>query len=157
MNTYQLQRKILSTPTLNMTEKLIGMTYALHLNIKAGTIRVKQATIARECGCTDRTVRGAVAKLVDAGIFKQVRTGRTSVLRIACKNNCNMKSDGSYVPVRAEATFRSAKHKRLKIQDDVIDDPSRKVFNPLTAMPWEFDKAMTTRAEEEDKRWRDRL
>ena len=138
-----------------MTEKLIGMTYALHLNIKAGTIRVKQATIARECGCTDRTVRGAVAKLVDAGVFEMQCTGRTAVLRIPCKEYCNI-STGSCVPVRAEATFRSANGKRLKLQDEGSNHGERK-FNPRKAMPWEFDPAMTTRAEEEDKRWRDRL
>ena len=127
-----------------MTEKFIGMTYALHLNIKAGTIQVKQATIARECGCTDRTVRSAVAKLVEAGIFENVRTGRTSVLRIPCKEHCNI-SDGSCVPIRPEATFLSGTSKVLKIKDG-------KVKHPNKMMPWEFDPSLTSHGEEANKR-----
>ena len=144
MNTYQLQRKILSAPGLNMTEKFIGMTYALHLNIKTGTIRVKQATIAKECGCTDRTVRNAVSQLVKAGIFESVRTGRSAVLRIPCKNNCNITS-GSCVPVRPEATFLSGGNNPLKLQD-------AKVTNPNAMMPWEYDPKLTSHGEEADKR-----
>jgi len=132
-----------------MTEKLIGMTYALHLNIKAGTIRVKQATIARECGCSDRTVRGAVAKLVEAGVFEQVRTGRTALLRLPCKENCNI-STGSYVPVRPEATFQSGDGNMAKLQDDNGKYPE-------SNLPWDYDPSMSTRAEEENKYWERRL
>jgi len=127
-----------------MTEKFIGMTYALHLNIKTGIIRVKQATIARECGCTDRTVRAAVAQLVKVGIYENVRTGRTSLLKIACKDNCNITS-GKQVPVRPEATFRSASANELNLQET-------KAKNPRNMMPWEYDPSITTHGEEAYKR-----
>jgi len=120
------------------------MTFALHLNIKTGTIRVKQATIAKECGCTDRTVRNAVSQLVKAGIFESQRTGRSAVLRISCKDHCNI-SSGSCVPVRPEATFLSDGDNTLKTQDD-------KVKNPKDMMPWEYDPKLTSHGEEAYKR-----
>ena len=55
MNTLELQRLILATD-LMPTEKLVGMALALHMNVKAGHIRMKQETIAKECGFSRRTV-----------------------------------------------------------------------------------------------------
>ena len=79
MDTYSLQRLILATD-LMPTEKLVGMALALHMNVKAGHIRMKQETIAKECGFSRRTVVRAVLALVAAGVFESRRTGRTAIL-----------------------------------------------------------------------------
>ena len=79
MDTLKLQRLILATD-LMPTEKLVGMALALHMNVKAGHIRMKQETIAKECGFSRRTVVRAVLALVTAGVFESRRTGRTAIL-----------------------------------------------------------------------------
>ena len=79
MNTLELQRRILATD-LMPTEKLVGMALALHMNVKAGHIRIRQETIAKECGFSRRTVVRAVLALVAAGVFESRRTGRTAIL-----------------------------------------------------------------------------
>ena len=79
MDTLKIQRLILATD-LMPTEKLVGMALALHMNVKAGHIRMKQETIAKECGFSRRTVVRAVLALVTAGVFESRRTGRTAIL-----------------------------------------------------------------------------
>ena len=79
MDTLKLQRLILATD-LMPTERLVGMALALHMNVKAGHIRMKQETIAKECGFSRRTVVRAVLALVAAGVFESRRTGRTAIL-----------------------------------------------------------------------------
>lgn len=79
MDTLTIQRRILATD-LMPTEKLVGMALALHVNIRAGHIRIKQETIAKECGFSRRTVVRAVNALVAAGVFESRRTGRTAIL-----------------------------------------------------------------------------
>ena len=80
MNTYAMQRIILEMDALGMTEKLIGMAYSLHLCVATQTIRVKQATIAKECGCSRRTVLTALKNLVRHGVFASRVTGRAAVV-----------------------------------------------------------------------------
>ena len=79
MDTYALQRQLLQAE-LPPTEKLVGMVLAIHMDKRTGKIRVRQKTVARECGVSARTVRRAVAALVSSGVFVSVATGRSSVL-----------------------------------------------------------------------------
>ena len=79
MDTLSIQRLILAAD-LTPTEKLVGMALALHLNVRAGHVRMKQQTIANACGFSRRTVVRAVISLVAAGIFESRRTGRTAIL-----------------------------------------------------------------------------
>lgn len=79
MDTLSIQRRILAAD-LTPTEKLVGMALALHLNVRAGHVRMKQQTIANACGFSRRTVVRAVIALVAAGVFKSRRTGRTAIL-----------------------------------------------------------------------------
>ena len=79
MDTYSLQRLVLKMDLLP-TEKLVGMALALHMDRKTGKIRVRQDSIAQECGVSPRTVRRAVASLVAEGIFFSQQTGRSAIL-----------------------------------------------------------------------------
>ena len=79
MDTYALQRQLLQAELLP-TEKLVGMVLALHMDKRTGKIRVRQETVAQECGVSARTVRRAVAALVSSGVFVSVAPGRSSVL-----------------------------------------------------------------------------
>ena len=56
MDTYALQRQLLQAELLP-TEKLVGMVLALHMDKRTGKIRVRQETVAQECGVSVRTVR----------------------------------------------------------------------------------------------------
>lgn len=49
MDTYALQRQLLQAE-LPPTEKLVGMVLALHMDKRTGKIRVRQETVAQECG-----------------------------------------------------------------------------------------------------------
>ena len=49
MDTYALQRQLLQAELLP-TEKLVGMVLALHMDKRTGKIRVRQETVAQECG-----------------------------------------------------------------------------------------------------------
>lgn len=79
VDTYALQRRLLQAELLP-TEKLVGMALALHMDKRTGKIRVRQETVAQECGVSVRTVRRAVAALVSSGVFTSTATGRSSVL-----------------------------------------------------------------------------
>lgn len=79
MNTLELQRLILATD-LMPTEKLVGMTLALHLSVSSMTIRIRQQTLARECGLSARSIRRAISGLVAVGLFESRVTGRASIL-----------------------------------------------------------------------------
>ena len=81
MDTYALQRQLLQAELLP-TEKLVGMVLALHMDKRTGKIRVRQETVAQECGVSVRTVRRAVAALVSSGVFTSTATGRSSVLPV---------------------------------------------------------------------------
>ena len=79
MNTLELQRLILATD-LMPTEKLVGMALALHLSVSSMTIRIRQQTLARECGLSARSIRRAISGLVAVGLFESRVTGRASIL-----------------------------------------------------------------------------
>lgn len=81
VNSYAIIREILKVEEMSIAEKLVGAVFSLHLNRDKGQISVRQSVIAKECGLTERCVRGAVAKMVDAGIFEKVR-GQTCLVLI---------------------------------------------------------------------------
>lgn len=93
MDTLSIQRRILAAD-LTPTEKLVGMALALHMNVKSGHIRIKQETIAKECGLSRRTVVRAVLALVDSGFFESRRTGRTAIL-IPVSGSAGVKESGN--------------------------------------------------------------
>ena len=121
MDTYSVQRAILQTE-LQPTDKLVGMVLALHMDRKTGKIRVRQKTIAEECGVSDRTVRKAIANLVDAAVFTSQRTGRAAIL----------------IPLWKE----SGRVERKPASDQTGTQV------PL----WVLDTTLSTRLEEEEKR-----
>lgn len=79
MNTLELQRYILAED-LMPTEKLVGMALALHLSVSSMTIRIRQQTLAQECGLSARSIRRAINGLVAVGLFESRVTGRASIL-----------------------------------------------------------------------------
>lgn len=100
MDTYSVQRAILQTE-LQPTDKLVGMVLALHM---------------------DRTVRKAIANLVDAAVFTSQRTGRAAIL----------------IPLWKE----SGRVERKPASDQTG------IQVPL----WVLDTTLSTRPEEEEKR-----
>lgn len=92
MNTLDLQRRILATDLMS-TEKLVGMALALHLSVSSVTIRVRQQTLARECGLSARSIRRAINGLVAAGLFESRITGRASIL-VPVESVSKVKSSG---------------------------------------------------------------
>ena len=73
-NSYAIIRAIAKVDGMSYAEKFAGTMIALHLDRKKNQIAVKQEVIANECGLTLRSVRGAVAKMISAGIFTSRRT-----------------------------------------------------------------------------------
>lgn len=134
MDTYALQRRLLQAELLP-TEKLVGMALALHMDKRTGKIRVRQETVAQECGVSVRTVRRAVAALVSSGVFTSTATGRSSVLAAG-----SGKSTGRVdrPPVSCQTGHRCPHLKRKRA-------------------PWEYDLAYSTRPEEEEKRGHERF
>ena len=121
MDTYSVQRAILQTE-LTPTDKLVGMALALHMDRKTGKIRVRQKTIAEECGVSDRTVRKAIANLVDDAVFTSQRTGRAALL----------------TPLWKESG---------RVERKPTSDQTGKQLPP-----WVLDTTLSTRPEEEEKR-----
>lgn len=150
-NSYALIRRIAAVPDMSYAEKFAAAIIALHLNREKNEIMVRQVVIAQECGLSERTIRNAVAKMAAAGIVAKLRRQSGLVLvpqLLRCEDSGKESvyiddrhspagPTGTAVPV----TCISANKKR-----------SRRT--PPEPMPWEFDPAMTTRAEEEDKRAR---
>lgn len=129
MDTYALQRQLLQAE-LPPTEKLVGMVLAIHMDKRTGKIRVRQETVAQECGVSARTVRRAIAALVSSGVFVSVATGRSSVL-VAGSGKSTGRVDRPPVSYQTGHGCPHLKRKRA---------------------PWEYDLAHSTRPEEEEKR-----
>ena len=81
MLTLDLQRRVLAAD-LAPTDKLVGLAYALHLDGRTGTARVRQQRIAAECGLSPRTVRRAMRELERVGLIETQRTGRSVIVRV---------------------------------------------------------------------------
>lgn len=124
-----LQNAILQAD-LMPTEKLVGLCVAFHVNRKTQTTRLRQATIAEECGLSVRSVQRAFKALRDAGLLDMKTTGRSPIIQITSGNNT-----GNVEPPQEAGQIRPGKRK----------------------MPWEYDTTLSTAAEEQDKRERERL
>lgn len=124
-----LQNAILQAD-LMPSEKLVGLCVAFHLNAKTKTTRLRQATIAEECGLSVRSVKRAFKALRDSGLLEMQATGRSPIIRIGTGNNTGNVEGPQVVLQRG--------HEKRK-------------------MPWEYDTEFSTAAEEQDKRERERL
>ena len=112
------------------TEKLVGLCLAFHLNAKTKTTRLRQDTIAEECGLSIRSVKRAFKALREAGLLQTQTTGRSKIIRLCTGNNTGNVEGPLVSPQRGQT-----EHK----------------------MPWEYDTEWSTVAEEQDKRERERL
>lgn len=79
MDTYALQRLIIEA-NLAPTEQHVALVFAMFYNRKKKCVHVSQAKVAEICGYSERTIRRAVAALVDKGIFKLSRTRRVATM-----------------------------------------------------------------------------
>ena len=124
-----LQNAILQAD-LMPTEKLVGLCVAFHVNRRTQATRLRQATIAEECGLSMRSVQRAFRALRDAGLLEMKATGRSPIIYVCTGNNTGN--------VKPPLEARQIRHEKRK-------------------MPWEYDTALSTAAEEQDKRERERL
>lgn len=124
-----LQNAILQAD-LMPTEKLVGLCVAFHINKRTQTTRLRQATIAEECGLSVSSVKRAFRALRDAGLLEMKATGRSPIIHVGTGNNTGNVEGAPQRPLP--------------------DHEKRK-------MPWEYDTELSTAAEEQDKRERERL
>lgn len=124
-----LQNAILQAD-LTPTEKLVGLCVAFHVNRRTQTTRLRQSTIAEECGLSVRSVQRSFKSLRDAGLLNMQTTGRSPIIHVCTGNNT-----GNVEPPQEAGQIR---HQRRR-------------------MPWEYDTELSTIAEEQDKRERERL
>lgn len=80
-----LQNAILQAD-LMPTEKLVGLCVAFHVNKRTQTTRLRQSTIAEECGLSVRSVQRAFKALRDAGLLEMKTTGRSPIIQISTGN-----------------------------------------------------------------------
>ena len=123
-----LQSAILQVD-LMPTEKLVGLCVAFHINHRTQKTRIRQNTIAEECGLSVRSVKRAFKALREAGLLEMQATGRSSIIHVTGNNTGNVEGP-RVAPQRGQM-----EHK----------------------MPWEYDTEWSTVAEEQDKRERERL
>lgn len=112
------------------SEKLVGLCVAFHVNHRTQKTRLRQNTIAEDCGLSVRSVKRAFKALREAGLLEMQATGRSPIIHVCTGNNTG-NVEGPRVA-----------HQRGQIE--------RK-------MPWEYDTELSTVAEEQDKRERERL
>ena len=124
-----LQNAILQAD-LTPTAKLVGLCVAFHVNRKTQTTRLRQSTIAEECGLSVRSVQRAFKSLRDAGLLEMKTTGRSPIIQISTGNNTGNVEGPQVAPQRGQMEHRN---------------------------PWEYDTEFSTVAEEQDKRERERL
>lgn len=124
-----LQNAILQAD-LMPTEKLVGLCVAFHVNRRTQATRLRQATIAEECGLSVRSVKRAFKALRDSRLLEMQATGRSPIIRIGTGNNTGNVEGPLVAPQRGQM-----EHK----------------------MPWEYDTELSTVVEEQDKRERERL
>lgn len=122
----QLQKALLCAD-LTPTEKLVGMVIAYHIHRKRKLSRVRQDTIAKECGVSIPTVKRAVSALRRERFIDIQTTGRASFYRAIVKDLCYV--EGSpMIPQK---------------------DQQRSITR---GKPWELDTVFSTTAEEKYKR-----
>ena len=109
------------------TEKLVGMAIAFHIHRKTKFSRVRQETLAAECGVSIPTVKRALAALKKEGLIDVQTTGRASYYRPVVKDSCYV--EGSPV------SYQKAHGRYIAVQS-----------------PWALDTEFSTKAEERYKR-----
>lgn len=124
-----LQNAILQAD-LTPTEKLVGLCVAFHINRRTQATRLRQSTIAEECGLSVRSVQRAFKALRDAGLLDMQATGRSPIIHVCTGNNTGNVEGPQEAPQRGQMKRK---------------------------MPWEYDTEFSTVAEEQDKRERERL
>lgn len=131
MNSYAIIREIAKIQSMSYAEKFAGAVLALHLDRKDNRIMIRQRAIAEECGLTERCVRGAIAKLVEAGLFTKNRIGnRTELIpRITLE----------------ESVLKKNRNSRSCSIGTVVPVGRKKIA------PWEYDITYSTPAEERCK------
>lgn len=132
MDTLSLQRLLLQLD-LMPTEKLVGMALAIHFNKRAKTIRIRQETIAAECGLSLATVKRAIKALVAANVFESKRTGRAAIL----------------VPVEPQVSGKNSGIVERSPMSHPIDH-QRAIGKKK--MPWDYDLSLSSKPEEEGER-----
>lgn len=133
MDTLSIQRLLLQLD-LMPTEKLVGMTLAIHFNKRAKNIRVRQEIIAAECGLSLATVKRAIKALVAANVFESKRTGRAAIL-VPVEPRASGKNSGI---VERSPTSHLVAHSRA--------------IGKKKGMPWDYDLPLSSKPEEEGKR-----
>lgn len=134
-NSYAIIRAIAKVEGMTPAERWAGAMIAVHLDTKRNQIRVRQILIAEESGLKERCVRGAVAKMVAAGIFRKIRTQKGLVLvPTLVDQGTPVKESVIYPPARS---CRSDRHVHAGRKGEA---------------PWEYDLELSSRAEEEYKR-----
>lgn len=124
-----LQNAILQAD-LMPTEKLVGLCVAFHINRRTQATRLRQATIAEECGLSISSVKRAFRALRDAGLLEMKATGRSPIIHVGTGNDTGNVEGPDEAPQRGPGKRK---------------------------MPWEYDTTLSTAAEEQDKRERERL
>lgn len=135
INSYAIIRAIANLDGMTPAERWAGSVIAVHLDMRRNQIRVRQELIAEESGLKERCVRGAVAKMVAAGIFRKVRT-QTGIVLVP-----TLVDQGT--PVKKSVNI----HRHTDAAPTGMYMPVGK-----TKAPWEYDLELSSRAEEEYKR-----
>lgn len=112
------------------TEKLVGLCVAFHINRRTQTTRLRQSTIADECGLSVRSVQRAFRALREVGLFEMRITGRSLIIHVCTGNNTS----------KVEPPQEAGQLRQICYQK-----------------PWDYDTELSTRVEEQDKRERERI
>ena len=134
INSYAIIRAIANVDGMTPAERWAGSVIAVHLDMRRNQIRVRQELIAEESGLKERCVRGAVAKMGAAGIFRKIRTQTGIVLVPTLVDQ---------TPVKESVNI----HRHAHAAPTGMYMPVGK-----TKAPWEYDLELSSRAEEEYKR-----
>lgn len=135
INSYAIIRAIANVDGMTPAERWAGSVIAVHLDMRRNQIRVRQKLIAEESGLKERCVRGAVAKMVAAGIFRKIRT-QTGIVLVPTLGD-------QRTPVKESVNIHRHAHAGRS-----------GTYMPVgkTKAPWEYDLELSSRAEEEYKR-----
>lgn len=81
MKRWEVENAVKHAPISN-SAKVVGLAIASHWSADKDQARLKLETIGREIGGkSNRTVIRAINELVQFGVFKRIKTGRSSILR----------------------------------------------------------------------------
>ena len=119
--------KAVLSASLLPTEKLVGMVIAFHVHRKGKFSRIRQETLAKECGVSIPTIKRAVAALRKEQLIQIKTTGRASY----------------YQPLLKESTY-------VEVSPVIPQTARRRAIGNCN--PWELDTVFSTKAEEQYKR-----